>query len=465
MGNCGSGNPGCPTTGNLGQTGAPPQCTRNFDCIGPGKVCAQYTAEPGTLITSSCGAQQTNPVSGCVNSTSDPTYPNNVWAYSTVCSGNNTTGCCNAICTPIDASKCFAAGGVPAQVCAGALSDSGPILGNYSVIEPTFGPQTFSPVVTCQWDLANFTSLAAVQQFEKTFGKGSCPFDQNYPTPCPAGGIPNVFDQIIMPFFCSQQETSPTTGPTSICPPASNAGNWIGNKCSRFVSNNAEGLYCQKWLSGVINDPVTVSAINTAQTNYCNTVREQSQTDPTLEGGEINECLCLNRNKGGATGLFDETVAAIANAGVVSAQELTGTQVGCWYAPCNGGAIAQLIPEPAPLISPVYYPTSCPNVCQIIIDNRGKIVGSINNTINCAGNAQPTPPGNGQSPIPTVPVTPSQPPGSGGGTTQSFWEKYKWWIIGFAIVVIIIIFFIFFGVIEYRKKHEQTTELSTERTF
>lgn len=459
MGNCAAGNPGCPSTSNLGQNGNVAQCTSSFDCTSAGKVCVQYTATPSDLITSNCGAQQTNPVAGCAVHTNDPTSPDHIWVYSTVCSGDSITGCCNAICTKIDGSKCFAAGGVPAQVCAGSIG------GNFSEVEPTFGAQMFAPIVTCQWDVTNFSTLAAVQEFQKTFGVGSCPYDTSYPTPCPTGpdnprGTSKVFDEIIMPYFCSLQDTNPTTGP-GVCPVASNAGAWVGNKCSRFVSNSTEGQFCRTWLAGIGNDPITVNAINTAQSNYCESVIEESRTNPSLIGGEINECLCLNRGKGGTTGLLDETIAAITNAGVATAQQITGTVAGCWYAPCNGGAINQVIPEPTPLTSPVYYPSNCPNICQIIINNQGKIVGGITNKIDCQGNT-----GSG-TPISTVPVgsgsgsgggtpSPGQPPGSGNhdAPSQTFWEKYKWWIIGISIALIIIIVMIFFGVVEMRKRHE-----------
>ncbi len=120
-----------------------------------------------------------------------------------------------------------------------------------------------------------------------------------------------------MPFFCSQTDTNPTTG-LGVCPVASNARAWAGNKCSRFVSNSPEGQFCRTWLAGIGNDPITVNAINTAQSSYCESLIEESRTNPSLIGGEINECLCLNRGKEGTTGLLDETIAAITNAGVAT---------------------------------------------------------------------------------------------------------------------------------------------------
>ena len=442
MGNADSVLSGCSSNANQGQNGNPPQCSLNFDCSpAGGKVCVQYTADPGTLINSNCASSS---ISGCATSPSDPSYPNNVWAYSTTSSGN-------AVCAAIDTSKCFAAGGVPAGVCAGFIGGNFP---NFSQIPSTFGPQTISPYVTCQWDLANFTTLAAVQKFASEFNfAGVCPADPNG-TPCPAGGITNVFNEIIMPFFCSQTDTNPTSG-TAVCPTISNAGAWVGNQCSRFVSTSAEGNYCRTWLSSIGSDKIAQNNVNTAFNDYCNTLINSS--DPALKRGEINECLCLNRSKGEASGLFNQTTAALAGLPNGGSQSLG--QVGCWYSPCSGGAVNQIIPLAGvnPAIDAVYYPKDCPDVCQIIIDNRGKIIGNINNTVNCGftggtgptGSTGPSPPGPTGQPGPTG--------GNGGDTPQSFWDKYKWWILALSVTVIIIIFIIFFGVFEYKKHHTGVT--------
>ena len=107
-----------------------------------------------------------------------------------------------------------------------------------------------------------------------------------------------------------------------------------------------------------------------------------------LLDGEVNECLCINRGKD-PTGLFNEVIGAIDSEGGANNKALS--QVGCWYTPCSAGT-NQLIPLQNNLTQPIYYPTDCPNVCEIINNIKGKISNTtITENIQCNAVGPPSP--------------------------------------------------------------------------
>ncbi len=450
---CSSSSGPCTSTANQGQNGNVPQCLDKFSCVnaeGSGNVCVQYTITSTGGVQSECFTGNTSVACATsIDLMKDPTTKN-IWAYGAGSRGSGSTICYAALCDTIDDSKCFAAGGKPSNVCAGSIG------GNFS--ETVFGGGTgvSSLNVTCQWDITNFSTLEAIVAYETEFfgTAGSCK-----EPPCPLGGVDNVLDEIIMPFFCSLQEEDTPAAPDT-CPKANLAGPWVKNsagvsKCSRMVARNEAGNKCTEWIQRISGNK---EATNTANAEvfigYCDTLRTDSLSEPGLMGGEANECLCINAGRGGPEGLLGQISEAAREAGTSISPSVLG-QLGCWYAPCNDG-LTQLVPLETPLTQGKYYPTNCPPVCVIINNIKGKIIGStIKETINCkGGGTTPVPPGE-------TPVTPLQPPGTsdpgnGAPTELSFWDRYKWWIIGgIAIIVIIIFLVIGFGFFEAERKHKE----------
>lgn len=413
----GPGSPPCTSSANEGANGFVPQCTANFECDnanGEGTVCAQYTLTAADGVQSKCITHCDNQIA-C--GTAQDGNTSNIWAYAGGCSGASGTKCAAAGCAPIDDSKCTVISSANLEVCAGEIN------GNFS--ELTWNGEAYNTRtnlnVTCQWQVEDFATLAAVNEFERQFPQGGTCLEP----PCPTGGATNIYNEVVMPYFCSLSAENTSSEP-NVCPAENEAGKWVGNKCSRMIANNPEGVKCRQWISG-LNSQTNTDAVNIANAQvyqgYCSSLQAEAASDPSLVGGEVNECLCLNRGRGGSEGLFDQVRDAITEAGS-SVNELG--QVGCWYSPCNS-SIFQLIPRNTgsnTTVGKTYYPNNCPSVCQIINNIRGTIENStVKESLNCKGGGN-----------------------SGGGSTgdiKNFWEKYRWWILGILAIIFFVVFVVF----------------------
>ena len=453
---CPVGTPSCSSTVNQGL-----QCTNqdSFNCLNPNTVCLQYQ------LTASGGKQSkclTNCTAGSsFNSKAACTAANgpNIWASTSLCTGGNLAELCGgAGCSTIDTSRCMISGTSP-TICAGELG------GNFSEIfiqGPTERTTRPNLDVTCQWDITEFNTVEAVNAYIAQFGKGG----ECKNPPCPPG-VNNVYNEIIMPHFCSLADTN--TPQNRVCPVGGPAGAWVGEKCSRMISNSEAGNLCTEWINN-INNITDLTAVDNANSEtfrgYCNQLALDSKTNTALQGGEINECVCINRGKGGATGLWGQVTQAASETGInIQSQTDPLGPVGCWYTPCNDAATQLVFKNSGngTTIQKTYYPDNCPNVCQIINNIQGKITNStFKESINCKGGGGGTG-GNGGTGGPTGGGTTGG--GNGGGTTdgadgdqKSFWERYRWWIIGVGIAVILLIIIIIIVVVTTGGKKKPKTK-------
>ena len=433
----GSGSPSCTSNANQSL-----QCTSNFNCDSSDKVCVQYTLRPS-------GGQQSGCITNCTAGSSfdkkaacTAANGDHIWASSSLCTGGNLAELCGVgVCNTINTSRCQAVPSNTGQVCAGKIGD------NFSEIfikGPTSRTTRPTLDVTCQWDVTDFDTVESVKAYLAEFGESqTCTAP-----PCPQGGVSNVYNQVIMPYFCSLPDTN-TTG-NIVCPLNNVTGTWVGNECSRMISTSEAGDMCRAWINNITNigDPIAINAANSVTyTGYCNNLSQKSQRDPSLQGGEANECVCINRGRGGSTGVWDQITEAAVKA---DANINSLGPVGCWYTPCNAGPSQIVFRNPGPntTIQSVYYPTSCPSVCKIITNIQGNIENStIKNSINCKGGGGSTGGTGG---------TGGGGGGTGGGgtggggtggggtttTTESFWSKYKWWIIGVVVAILLLIIII-----------------------
>ncbi len=316
----------------------------------------------------------------------------------------DSTSPCQGLCANVDIGGCVVLNNTRPDVCAGGGKGSSDVNAATEV------------TVTCKWPTNTFISLAAVEAWETKYGRDTSP------------GNFSVWNTKIMPTLCSGFQSNAINGPGT-CPTENNQGAWVGGVCSAFVANSLIGNKCQDWIVGISeNDTEAKAAANTAIFGYCQNLANINQIMPGLnldvKDGEVNECLCINRGKD-PDGLFNQILQlAGTNQGLVNSLG----KVGCWYAPCSAG-INQIIPLKTAGTIGDFYPTDCPDVCQIVNNFGGTIENStLREEINC-DNSTPTPPGgtgNRQGP---------------GGDDRSFWERY-WWIfviVGAVVILLIII--------------------------
>ena len=426
------------------------QCSNNFNCDGINTVCVQYPIFANNEKQSVCtaGCDQNGIISGntvaCNGNVIAPdgshiVDPGYQWASGQGHSEN----CCAAACSKVDFSRCnnIVDNWGPGQyeTCGGEVG------GNFSELkvnknpnDPASSRKTLN--VTCKWDVTLFNNVNTIKKYKEQFGSGGTCKNP----PCPQGGTNNVYNEIIMPYFCSLPVKN-KPGQLPICPAQSPAGAWVGDECSPMVAiRGEEATLCQNWIIGLKTLTEKTNANEKVFNGYCKYLQNKANqpgADPNLLGGEINECVCINRKLGGNNGLYNEVINAAAEGGYGANTINSLGAVGCWYGPCNASPKTQLIPLNVPGETN-YYPTSCPNVCKIVSNINGTITNSkINNIINCNGYTQP--PGTQPQPPGTQPQPPgTQPPRD--TTDKSFWDKYKWWIIGIGggIILLIIIIII-----------------------
>ena len=377
------------------------QCRTNFtnECSAADNVCTTFKQGFPTALSPFC--HQPN---GCCPGTA----PNgaNSWLFK--------VDSCQSQCASVDSEGCLILNNIGPEICAGEVN------GNIAV-NPSEELN-----VTCKWPTSAFTSLAAVGTWETTYGRDTSA--DNF----------RVWNTKIMPTLCSGFQSNAINGPGT-CPQENNQGPWVGGICSAFVANNTPtGNKCQDWIRGIAeNDAEAKAGANRAIFGYCRNLANINQIMPGLnldvEDGEVNECLCINRGKD-PDGLFNQILQLVGtNQGLVNSLG----KVGCWYAPCSAG-LNQIIPLKTADTIGDFYPTDCPDVCQIVNIFRGTIENStIQDEIKC-DNSTPTPPGGTGN---------RQGPGENGNgdddDDRSFLKRY-WWVavIAGAVVILLIIIII-----------------------
>lgn len=156
-------------------------------------------------------------------------------------------------------------------------------------------------------------------------------------------------------------------------------------ECSRFVSQDGAGATCRNWFQ---QDPTTASQV---MTSYC-------ASNPTAP-----ECTCL-----------DPTLDPAYKRNATELQALINNQpYPCWFLPCKSGDTYLRTKE--------IRDTTCQagNLCVSIynfVKDTDINIHDLNTMTGCNF--------------------------GGGGTTPTFWQKYRWWVLGFIAFLILIVIII-----------------------
>lgn len=249
--------------------------------------------------------------------------------------------------------------------------------------------------VVCQYLNTDFKTTAQVTVWRNTFL-----FDNSI-DPNIRAENQQVYDNIIMPYFCKQKAddadcidfTLSPTGTTS-CP------NGLTG-CSNFSSKGDAGTLCNDWLNKNRN-----LAFSTTQ-EFCN------------ENVCAQDCLCYNR--AAVDPIYD---AVVSGGGKKPGPGNTPVIDACWYLPCK---------NTPPYLQPFdqQVSNSCPTfICDQIInvvDDSNININIASQTITCS-----IPPPSGPTGMPTP--------------SQNIWQTYGVYIV---IAGIIVLFLIIIPVIIY----------------
>lgn len=255
--------------------------------------------------------------------------------------------------------------------------------------------------VDCQYGITDFDTICDINTWKNSFGAQTNELNTNGVAAhyCSQDGMPNPN------YICCTSEPTVNQCPDNTLPINGVTGIQM-NKCSRFTSINAAGIFCKNWDGAVTGNNTSGKTISdNIKVQYC-TANPDSQ-----------DCLCINRTK---------------SSDYVNLKGNYTFNDGCWYLPCQANEQLKTSDIGA---------YNCPtNICQSIItnyENTGPInFNNINLATNCISGAT------GPVPIPTLSPSPS-PTSSPVTTIVGFWDKYKTWIIvGIVIIVVIIIIII-----------------------